>query len=212
MANDLASTDAAAVVRAPFERVRAAWRAQPPLDVDARLALLGKLQAWVVGNQDKIVQAISADFGHRSAHETKAAEIALVVGDLQHTRAHLRLSASHGRERLREEIFGGKRRLEEALGHSVDAFAWVGGAEADYSAEAARLVREAGFRFSFMTNHAPFRPGGDLHQIQRSNVEASYPLDLLRFQISGLMDLLYTPKRRRVDRLTRTAPARAAEA
>ncbi|MFN7143794.1 MAG: coniferyl aldehyde dehydrogenase [Myxococcota bacterium] len=96
MANDVAAAPQSAptaesVVAAPFERLKAAWRAQrAPLGVDERLALLAKLQAWIVGNQDRVAQAISADFGHRSPHETRAAEIALVVSDLQHTRAHLR--------------------------------------------------------------------------------------------------------------------------
>jgi coniferyl-aldehyde dehydrogenase len=78
------------VVTPAFQRLHAASRGQPPLDVDARLALLAKLQGWIVGHQREIEGAISADFGHRSAHETRVAEIALVVGDLQHTRAHLR--------------------------------------------------------------------------------------------------------------------------
>ncbi len=104
MANDLAAAQLPDdVVGAPFARLKAAWNAEPPLDVDARLALLAKLQAWIVGHQAAIVEAISADFGHRSAHETRAAEIALVVGDLQHTRAHLR---SWARPEARQTFWG----------------------------------------------------------------------------------------------------------
>jgi coniferyl-aldehyde dehydrogenase len=78
-------------VRAPYDRLRAAWRAQTtPPDASARLAALGKLQTWIVGHQTEIAAAISADFGHRSAHETALAEVALSVGDLQSTRSHLR--------------------------------------------------------------------------------------------------------------------------
>ncbi|MDP2306684.1 MAG: coniferyl aldehyde dehydrogenase [Pseudomonadota bacterium] len=82
--------DADQLVRVPFERLRAAWRAQTtPPDVKARLAVLAKLQAWIVAHQEDIAKAISADFGHRSHHETIAAELALAATDLQHTRAQL---------------------------------------------------------------------------------------------------------------------------
>lgn len=90
MANDVAALSPEEVVRAPYARLKAAWDAQRPPDVEARLALLAKMQAWIVANESAIVGAISEDFGHRSPFETRAAEIALVVADIQHARAHLR--------------------------------------------------------------------------------------------------------------------------
>ena len=38
--------------------------------------------------------------------------------------------------------------------------------------------------------------------LDRTNIESSWTLDVVQFQISGLMDLLYLPKRKRVARLT----------
>ncbi len=119
-----------------------------------------------------------------------------------HTLHHRRLAASLSREELLEEIVGAKERLEVRLGHPVHAFAWVGGEEWAYSKEAARIIREAGFLVSFMTNSAVIRPRADLFQLQRTNVEASDPSFLVRFQLSGLLDVMYAPKRRRVNRLT----------
>lgn len=121
-----------------------------------------------------------------------------VVGS--HTLEHVRLAADLGEEELRRQIVGGKEQLEAQLGHAVDTFAWVGGEEWSYSAPAAKLIAEAGFRAAFGTNNAAFRPGGDLLRIERTNVEAFYPPDVLRFQISGLLDLAYVPKRRRLRR------------
>lgn len=120
-----------------------------------------------------------------------------------HTWDHTRLAASVPLAQLAHEIVDAKRRLEQELGHEVGSFCWVGGEEASYSAEAARLVREAGFRFGFMTNNALVRPGCDPFQIQRTNVEAHDPPEVLAFQLSGAMDLLYAGKRRRVNALTR---------
>jgi peptidoglycan/xylan/chitin deacetylase (PgdA/CDA1 family) len=119
-----------------------------------------------------------------------------------HTRSHCRLSSSLGDADLEREIAGAKRLLEHELGHAVDTFAWVGGEEESYSASAARAIREAGFTWSFMTNNAPIRPHTDPLQLQRSNVEASFAMALVRFTLSGVYDLLYLAKRARVNRLT----------
>lgn len=119
-----------------------------------------------------------------------------------HTRNHTRLAASLTPAQLQDEIPGAKLRLEQQLGQPVSVFCWVGGEEWAYSAEAARLIRQTGFDYSFMTNNAIFRGGNDPHQIQRSNVEARMSMSLMRFHLSGLMDLFYTAKRRRVCRLT----------
>jgi peptidoglycan/xylan/chitin deacetylase (PgdA/CDA1 family) len=122
-----------------------------------------------------------------------------------HTLSHTRMRASLSRGEMEREIAFAKQRMEEGLGHPVDAFTWVGGEEWSYSAEAARVVREAGFRFGFMTNYAVIRPGCDLLQLQRTNIEVGFPPELLRFSLSGFYDLMYAPKRRRVNALTSAA-------
>jgi len=122
-----------------------------------------------------------------------------------HTWSHRRLAASLGDDDLRHEIPIAKRRLEERLGREVSTFAWVGGEEASYSAQAASYIRAAGFQFGFMTNSWPIRPHCDLHQLQRTNVESWDSDEILHLQLSGLIDLIYTPKRRRVERLLSTS-------
>ena len=119
-----------------------------------------------------------------------------------HTFGHRRLEASLSPEEIAWEIPAAKRKLEEWLGHTVDVFAWVGGEEWTYSAAAAKAIREAGFRISFMTNSHLFRPGDDLLQIQRSNIEAHFPDVVARFGLSGFFDVTYGPKRRRVNQIT----------
>lgn len=124
-----------------------------------------------------------------------------VVG--AHTKSHARLAAELGRERLRDEVIGSKQRLEQVIGQPVPAFAWVGGEEWSYSAAAHQAIAEAGFRFAFGTNNLPYLPRQNPLRIERTNLEAGYSLALVRFQLSGLMDLLYARKRRRLaERLT----------
>jgi peptidoglycan/xylan/chitin deacetylase (PgdA/CDA1 family) len=122
-----------------------------------------------------------------------------------HTFSHRRLSNSLTPGDLAAEIAGAKRALEEALRCPVPVFAWVGGEEWTYSAAAAAAIRNAGFRVSFMTNSAPIRPGSDLLQLQRTNVEASFPPALLHLSLAGFFDAWFARKRRRVNRLTAAA-------
>ncbi len=119
-----------------------------------------------------------------------------------HTSSHHRLVASSRPELLRHEIVDAKAVMEERLGHEVSVFCWVGGEEPTFSAEAALLIREAGYRVSFMNNNFVIRPGCNLLQLQSTNLEVDYPMDLVRFQLSGFLDAMTTPKRRRVVKLT----------
>ncbi len=135
-----------------------------------------------------------------SRDELRALSRRHVVGC--HTRTHLRLEDGVPPARLEDEIVAARADLEAALGRAVDTFCWVGGEEHTYSAEAARVVRRAGYRYAFMTNNAPLTHRADPMQIQRTNIEAAWSLDVLRFQLSGVMDALFTPKRARVNRLT----------
>jgi peptidoglycan/xylan/chitin deacetylase (PgdA/CDA1 family) len=119
-----------------------------------------------------------------------------------HTMLHNRLSADLTAEQLDLEIRQSKLLLEEKLSRPTDVFCWVGGEEWSYSSGAAAAIRDTGYRLSFMTNNSLIWPQCNLLQLQRTNVEASFPLHVVKFQLCGLMDLLYLPKRRRVNRLT----------
>jgi len=122
-----------------------------------------------------------------------------IVGS--HTVTHRRLSSSVPLESLKEEIVGSQDLFQDILGRPVRSFCWVGGEEENYSREAADLIRKT-YDFSFMTNNFVNCPGTNPLQLQRTNIESENPLWLVRFQLSGLMDLLYLGKRRRVNRLT----------
>jgi peptidoglycan/xylan/chitin deacetylase (PgdA/CDA1 family) len=122
-----------------------------------------------------------------------------------HTWEHRQLGNWLSAVDLEAEIPKAKLRLESEIGRPVRTFCWVGGEEASYSREAASVIGAAGFRFSFMTNNQVIRPGHDPLQLQRTNIEARDPATVVRFQLSGAMDLLYSPKRWRVNRLTSLA-------
>lgn len=119
-----------------------------------------------------------------------------------HGMTHTRLGDSLGPADFEQEIREAKERLEARLDAPVHGFTWIGGEEWSYSAEGARAIREAGFRYAFMTNSQPITARTDPFQLQRTNIEAWFPIELVAFQLSGLMDALYTAKRRRIKALT----------
>jgi peptidoglycan/xylan/chitin deacetylase (PgdA/CDA1 family) len=123
-----------------------------------------------------------------------------------HTSSHRRLAAGLDAATLAEEIPGARTILEDIVGTEVGVFTWVGGEEESYSAEAARVIRQTSFEFAFMTNNAPIVASTDPMKLQRSNIEADFPIELTRLVLSGFYDWLYRAKRERVDRLTSPKP------
>ncbi len=119
-----------------------------------------------------------------------------------HTHSHVRLSNALGPAELREEIAESKARLERELGHGVDVFCWVGGEESSYSEGAARAIRDAGYRVSFMNAKSVIKPSTSLLQLHRCALEASRPLSYVRYRLSGFFDVAYAAQRHRVNRLT----------
>ncbi len=118
-----------------------------------------------------------------------------------HTRSHLRMSPGLPDSMLEYEICAGKAVLEGELGHACACYGWVGGEEGSYSSDAARMIRKAGYKYSFTTNSCPIMRRADPYQLGRNNVESAWPLSLASFELCGFQDLRFTPKRRRVARI-----------
>ena len=78
-----------AALRNAFDRLRAGFEAErdPPLAV--RLDRLQRLEALIEAMVPAMIEAISADFGHRPSQVTRLADIVPVQLSLRHTRKHL---------------------------------------------------------------------------------------------------------------------------
>jgi peptidoglycan/xylan/chitin deacetylase (PgdA/CDA1 family) len=123
-----------------------------------------------------------------------------VIGS--HTMTHVRLKEGVGISVMRHEIGKSRERLQKMLGKPVDTFCWVGGELWTYNKGASDLLRKH-YDYAFQSNSSRLRPGADPHHVQRTNIESSWPLSLVRFQLSGIMDLFYLPKRWIVENRTR---------
>jgi coniferyl-aldehyde dehydrogenase len=72
-----------------LQRLRSAWQAHKP-DYAQRRDDLQRLRDALKRRMDEMVAAISADFGHRSAHESRIADGMTVLNEIDHLRTHLR--------------------------------------------------------------------------------------------------------------------------
>lgn len=72
-----------------FENQQAAFAKNRHPSFAERMADLAKLYQAIKKHEDEIIKAISADFGHRSAFESRMAETNFVLSDIKHTQKHL---------------------------------------------------------------------------------------------------------------------------
>ena len=75
---------------AVLESQRSAFDQEMNPAIEVRKDRLARLAAMGESNAARIVEAISADFGQRSSHETQMAELVLVGGTIRHAQRHLR--------------------------------------------------------------------------------------------------------------------------
>ena len=77
-------------LQATLAAQRAAYLAHPVPSYAERFEDLRRLRAFVRDNQDALCAAISADYGHRSRHESLLCEVLPAVDGIGHTLRHLR--------------------------------------------------------------------------------------------------------------------------
>lgn len=119
-----------------------------------------------------------------------------------HTASHHRMSISDSEQILKEEIINSKKNLEDILESKIDIFCWCGGEAGTYTKAAADIIRK-NYKYGMMTNNFPIIKGVDPFQLDRTNIDAAWGLGLTRFQVCGIMDLLYKKKRNEIHSLTR---------
>src|ERR1700729_1959748 len=73
-----------------FERQRNSFRQCAPLGLGKRLEALDILLRSIVNRQDTIIEAVKADFGQRSAGETRLLEIFPLVDEIRYLKRNLR--------------------------------------------------------------------------------------------------------------------------
>src|SRR5205823_14163682 len=80
--------EASAALASAFEAQRAAFAQDPFPDARTRRERLSRVLA-ILEDEKSWVDAIDRDFGHRSAHETRLAELYVVGAEARHARRHV---------------------------------------------------------------------------------------------------------------------------
>lgn len=101
-----ASAGAAPDLAACLAHQRAAWLADPMPSLAERRDRLDRLARFVQDHRQAICDAISADYGHRSRHETLLAEVVPVVDGIRHAKRHLRAWMRPQRRAIDRTVFG----------------------------------------------------------------------------------------------------------
>jgi coniferyl-aldehyde dehydrogenase len=81
---------AIAAMRAAFDRLLAAYRREPAPTYEQRLDRLDRLARALRERQDDIAEAVRGDFGNRSVHETRIAEVLMPLDHVRYLRKHLK--------------------------------------------------------------------------------------------------------------------------
>jgi len=109
---DLSDNPISAVLCAALEQQRRAYFAHPVPSLEERRADLRTLQRFIRENKDAICDAINADYGHRSRHETLLTEIAPAVDGIEHVLGKLRAWIKPQRRHVDlRSFFGAKNRV-----------------------------------------------------------------------------------------------------
>ncbi len=96
----------AAALRDAMQRQRAAYLAHPVPTVAERRSDLQQLARFVQDNRQAILDAISADFGHRSMHETLLLEVTPLLAGIRQCQQHLRRWMRPQRRHIDRMTFG----------------------------------------------------------------------------------------------------------
>ncbi|MCX5705961.1 MAG: polysaccharide deacetylase family protein [Candidatus Omnitrophica bacterium] len=120
-----------------------------------------------------------------------------------HTHSHCRFYQSVPPEQMQMEMSESKRLLEESLKQRIHVFAWVGGETETYNSTASYWIAKVGYALSFTTIPMLITHKTNPFLLGRTEIEADWPLSIVKFQLCGMMDFLYTLKRRKVFRTIR---------
>ena len=117
---------------------------------------------------------------------------------LCHTYTHMRLPQTVNDDAtLNKELVQAKKELENSCGKKIEGFCWVGEELKNYSAKAHKIIKE-NYHFAFQTNNSPVTKKTDPYFIDRNNIEVWFSPALFLLTLSGLYDLMYWNKRKKL--------------
>ncbi len=101
-------------MRALLEAQRTSFFAEGPVTAETRIDRLRRAVAVIYENERRIVDAIAADFGARSEHQTRMSDVYATIEALKHARANVRrwMKPEKRRTGFPLNLFGAKASVE----------------------------------------------------------------------------------------------------
>lgn len=97
-----------------LQRQRAAFNSEGAVSAEVRQDRIQRVIDLVFDNRDQLVEALSADFGHRSSHQSLMSDIYATLECLKHSKKHLKKWMRDERRKapFPMNLLGGKARVE----------------------------------------------------------------------------------------------------
>jgi len=117
-----------------------------------------------------------------------------------HTKDHVRFQSHIDRNTACQQVIDSFKKLQSELDISNRIFCWVGGEFTSYSKAAVLALHDADATECYTTSSFPVLPNSDKRRIERTNLESSFDLLRVKLALSGIVDMRYFLKRRRLSR------------
>lgn len=114
-----------------------------------------------------------------------------------HTKHHHRFSVNDSNATILDEVVESEKIINQTIGYKCDSFCWVGGEDECYTKNAFDVINKH-YKYVFCTNTQVTTSKTNFQYIQRTNVEAFWNMQLIKFQISGAWDSYYKKKYERI--------------
>lgn len=95
-----------------FDLQRSAFKRERFPTLATRRDRLARLRKLVTDNEERFVAVVNGDFGHRSAHETRLAELYIVAAEIAHAQSHLGKWMRPQRVATPLHLLSGRARIE----------------------------------------------------------------------------------------------------
>ena len=118
-----------------------------------------------------------------------------VIGS--HTHDHIRLLDNLPIKIINDQIILSKNIIESKTKVKLSLFCWVGGEEYSYGESTYKTIIQ-NYEYAFSTNFKNIYKNNNKYMLDRTNIEADYSWPFFIFYFSGIMDLFYFFKRRRL--------------
>lgn len=105
---------AAQVMQAALDAQKQSYLDEGVVTLETRVDRIDRAISQLIKYQDKLVESMSSDFGHRSAHHSKMMDIAAGIGPMQHAKKHLKkwMKSQKRKTMFPINLLGGRSRIE----------------------------------------------------------------------------------------------------